>query len=354
MSSEHLAERVRGVLDLTSIVSRVPILQSAHQLTLDRMGRLEVAAWLGTGLEIEAATPASPTLYLLQGGRMEVHQGLRTLQAEANELLFLPAAPYRATTTSCAVVAIRPDPAALGAALKSVLGRSLPKGEQERMLGQALIVHAHDAPTQRGIAGALASLLQIFEHLHGVDPQLAEILELDDQIHRLIATLLLAEHRGLKQLLPAQARRLAGEDAFENLLEFLRTHLANSLSLCEMERQSGLSRRALQYLFQHRFGCTPMQWLRRERLELARYQLEQAGPDDSVWSIALRCGYRSPSHFSADFQRRFHCKPSELLRKGAAFSPAGEPGSGKRKKPHRNGQGGWAPEEDECPLLNGR
>jgi len=59
-----------------------------------------------------------------------------------------------------------------------------------------------------------------------------------------------------------------------------------------------------------------MQWLRRERLELARYQLEHAHPDDSVCGIARRCGYRSPSHFSADFQRRFHCKPSELLREG--------------------------------------
>lgn len=64
VSSEHLAERVRGVLDLTSIVSRVPILQSAHQLTLDRMGRLEVAAWLGTGLEIEAAAPALSLIHI--------------------------------------------------------------------------------------------------------------------------------------------------------------------------------------------------------------------------------------------------------------------------------------------------
>jgi len=66
-----------------------------------------------------------------------------------------------------------------------------------------------------------------------------------------------------------------------------------------------------------------MQWLRRERLELARYQLEHAHPDDSVCGIARRCGYRSPSHFSTDFQRRFHCKPSELLREGGT-SAAGE------------------------------
>jgi AraC-like DNA-binding protein len=326
VSSEDLAERICGVLGLTSIASRVPIRQNAHQLTLDAIGKLEVAAWLGTGLEIEATAPGSPTLYLLQGGRMEVHLGHQSLQAEGGELLFVPAAPYRATTTACAIVAIRPDPSALGAALQSVLGRSLPLGEQERMLGQPLAVRGQDQPSQQGIASALGIQLRIFEQLHGVDAQLPEILELDDQIHRLIATLLLAEHRGLEQLLPARARRLAGEDAFEKLLEDLRTQLANPISLRDLERQSGLTRRALQYLFQHRFGCTPMQWLRRERLELACFQLEHAGPDDSVWSIALRCGYRSPSHFSADFQRRFHCKPSELLRKGdpsyAESSPA--------------------------------
>lgn len=321
-SSEDLAERLGVVLGVTAIGSRVPIRQSAHQLTLDAIGKLAVAAWLGTGLEIEADAPGSPTLYLVQGGRMEVHLGQRSLQAQAGELLFLPAAPYRATTTASSIIALRPDPAELAAALQSVLGRPLPRGEQEQLLGRMLAVPVRAAPARRGIAAALASQLRIFEQLHGVDPQLPEILELDDQIHRLIAALLLAEHRGLEQLLPARARRLAGEDAFDALLDFLRTNLASPLSLRELERQSGLTRRALQYLFQHRFGCTPMQWLRRERLELARFQLEQAGPDDSVWSIALRCGYRSPSHFSADFQRHFHCKPSELLRKGDP-SPAG-------------------------------
>jgi len=315
VTTDDLAAPLREVLHLTSVAALVPIRQSSHQFTIDAIGRLRLVAWLGTAIEIVAEAPGTPTLYLLHGGRMEVRSAGQTLRAQGGDLLFLPAAPYRATTSSCALIALRPDPADLGASLQSVLGRSLPQQEQARMLAQSFVVHADDGPERRDLARALGSLLQMFEQLHGVDEQLPEILDVDHQLHQLIAALLLADHPGLDRLLPAQERRMQGEEAFEDLLDYLRTHLASSLSLPVLERQSGLSRRALQYLFQHRFGCTPMQWVRRERLELARYQLEHAGPEDSVWSIAVSCGYRSPSHFSADFQRQFHRKPSELLRR---------------------------------------
>lgn len=56
--------------------------------------------------------------------------------------------------------------------------------------------------------------------------------------------------------------------------------------------------RRLQQLFREQFDCSPMQHVRRQRLEHARVRLEH--PD------------------SADFRRQFACLPSELLRIGRA------------------------------------
>jgi AraC-like DNA-binding protein len=90
-----------------------------------------------------------------------------------------------------------------------------------------------------------------------------------------------------------------------------------------LEQRSHYSRRALQYAFRKRLGCTATQWIRRERLELARRDLQHPSPADSVAVIALRCGYRSLSLFSVEFQQRFHVKPSQLLREARASQPAG-------------------------------
>jgi AraC-like DNA-binding protein len=81
-----------------------------------------------------------------------------------------------------------------------------------------------------------------------------------------------------------------------------------------MEARSGYSRRALQRLFQQRFGCGPMQWLRRRRLELALEQLSRGDAHDTVSSIAQRCGYLSLTSFSRDFTHVHRCKPSDILR----------------------------------------
>ncbi|MBM5818296.1 MAG: AraC family transcriptional regulator [Cyanobacteria bacterium K_Offshore_surface_m2_239] len=40
----------------------------------------------------------------------------------------------------------------------------------------------------------------------------------------------------------------------------------------------------------------------------------QSEHGETVASIAKDCGYRSVSLFSLDFQKRFHVKPSTLLR----------------------------------------
>lgn len=85
-----------------------------------------------------------------------------------------------------------------------------------------------------------------------------------------------------------------------------------------MEQRSGYTRRSLQKQFQRRFGCGPMQWLRRSRLELAHAQLQAPQPVDTVTAIARRCGYLNLASFSRAFTAAYGHRPSELLRANQA------------------------------------
>ena len=112
------------------------------------------------------------------------------------------------------------------------------------------------------------------------------------------------------------------------------------LSLSQLEARSGYSRRALQRAFQQRFGCGPMQWLHRRRLELALERRSCAGATNSVSAIARRCGYLCLARFSRDFSRVYGRGPSEILRANE------QPPAPSTARLARSGQ--REPEEQSC------
>ncbi|MFM7361000.1 MAG: helix-turn-helix domain-containing protein [Cyanobium sp.] len=107
------------------------------------------------------------------------------------------------------------------------------------------------------------------------------------------------------------------ERRLDALIAHIAANLHRPLNLTELSARSGWSSRSLQYAFQERFGCGPMQWVRRQRLEAARLALERAQPGEPVRSIAWRCGYTNLSSFSRDILATYGCSPSGLRRQGA-------------------------------------
>jgi AraC-like DNA-binding protein len=145
-------------------------------------------------------------------------------------------------------------------------------------------------------------------------PELAQ-LALDDLIYRTLVMVFCPDLGRDPGVRANGAKATARQRLFEELLEWIRANLWESISLTVLERRSGYSRRALQLAFQQRFGCGPMQWVRRQRLEQARWALLHPEPNDNVSSIASRCGFSSLSMLSRDFASYFGLRPSELLRK---------------------------------------
>lgn len=189
-------------------------------------------------------------------------------------------------------------------------------------LQEPLQFFAFGSETERSLPRSLLQSLHLVDSLLSPQGSVPAALRLDDLICRqlvlMICPELMVDDGGA---LPA----LAGA-GFEGLLEWMISRVAEPLSLSQLEAQSGYSRRALQRAFQTRFGCGPMQWLRRRRLDLALEQLTRADAGDSVAAIARRCGYLSLASFSRDFSSAYGRRPSEILRANQQPAVPSRPG----------------------------
>ncbi len=72
----------------------------------------------------------------------------------------------------------------------------------------------------------------------------------------------------------------------------------------------GVSVRQLERLCQRELGCTPTEWLDRERMAAAVRLLTEG---QAVKVVALQLGYSRPANFSRDFKRHFGRPPSALV-----------------------------------------
>ncbi len=89
---------------------------------------------------------------------------------------------------------------------------------------------------------------------------------------------------------------------------------AHDWTVLEMAERAGLGVRRLQDGFRRYVGRSPTKYLADVRLRRVREDLTQAGPDDTVRSIALRWGFAHTGRFAATYRDRFGTVPSDALR----------------------------------------
>ncbi len=110
----------------------------------------------------------------------------------------------------------------------------------------------------------------------------------------------------------AHRQGLIGSDRFEerlsDVVERIRTDLDWPWTIPDMARLAALSPSQLHRIFKRRFGTSPINWLRRERINRARRLLADRAL--SIAEVGRRCGYADPYHFSRDFRRLCGLSPS--------------------------------------------
>ncbi len=106
--------------------------------------------------------------------------------------------------------------------------------------------------------------------------------------------------------LPAPVRRAKA---------YVEAHAAEPVVLADIAQAARLSPRGLQYAFRAATGRTPMQYLRRVRLDAARSELRSADPSvETVAAIAARWGFSNLGRFAAMYRGEFGETPSTTLR----------------------------------------
>lgn len=116
---------------------------------------------------------------------------------------------------------------------------------------------------------SLGQVLAMANQLMDPAESLVARLELDLLLYRLLAALVIPELQRNEPLQRLRSRQRDGSDRFEELIAYLEEHLHEPISLHQLEEQSHYSRRALQYAFVERLGCSPTQWIRAMRLDRA-------------------------------------------------------------------------------------
>ena len=165
------------------------------------------------------------------------------------------------------------------------------------------------APTEALVQGLLP-LLQVCRRKPGVLAGLG----VEDLFYRLSVMLLRPD---LFEQPPAAAAGDAGSRrrCLGPLCEYIVAHLSDTITLSTLERFSGLSARTLQLAFREVHGCSPMSWVREQRLQRVRRGLLGAR-HETVEALARAAGFQAMPPFFLAYRRRFGETPGQTRHRG--------------------------------------
>jgi AraC-like DNA-binding protein len=223
-------------------------------------------------------------------------------------LLYLPGGDWRVSSDVLAGVVLRLPRKAIAKVRDVMAGPSAPR-ELPGLLESPKLLQYKQSQQAALFQSLYRALALLNAATMASDDSLPQSLRLDDLLLRLVGLLL--------GPLPSETPpRPCGQGTpFEALIEWIEANCHRPLSLSDLESQSNYSRRSLQYAFRQRFGCGPMQYIRQQRLALAKQHLLAPLPGTTVTSVARECGYLSVANFRRDYQRRFGEPPSGALRR---------------------------------------
>ena len=92
-------------------------------------------------------------------------------------------------------------------------------------------------------------------------------------------------------------------------MSYLQGNLHRTLTLADIAQSVELSPSRLYYLFKTQVGVSPIQYLKKVRLERARELLETSFV--SVKVLAAAVGYSDCTHFMRDFKKAYGSTPSQ-------------------------------------------
>ncbi len=150
-------------------------------------------------------------------------------------------------------------------------------------------------------------------------------LQIDPDIARAISEAFACERirgRHDRQRIPLQLRLGTSQPKLIETVSIMESNIEEPISLDELARHVGVSRRQLERLFQKHLNCVPTRYYLELRLSRARQLLLQTSI--SIVDVAFACGFVSAPHFSKCYRDHYGIPPREERRLRGTRSPAGQ------------------------------
>ncbi len=178
------------------------------------------------------------------------------------------------------------------------------------VVSQELFEIDRDRYTCAGGTAPLDLMLNVIRRDHGAD--LATAISEEFMCERI-------RGRHDRQRVPLRLTLGTSQPKLMEAVALMEANLEEPMSLDELSRAVGLSRRQLERLFQKYLSCAPTRYYLDLRLHKARQLLLQTGM--SVVDVALACGFVSAPHFSKCYRDFFDKPPRDERRRKDAEAP---------------------------------
>ena len=86
------------------------------------------------------------------------------------------------------------------------------------------------------------------------------------------------------------------------VLHYIHEHLTEKIAVDTLSRKAYLSRNVFFKWFREQFGITPLEYINRERIKLAK-ELLATDRSNSVGHVSLRCGFNDVNYFVRVFRK---------------------------------------------------
>jgi AraC-like DNA-binding protein len=154
------------------------------------------------------------------------------------------------------------------------------------------------SPLDTNTCGAVLRFLRATQP--GPDRRVLAPMYLQEIVYRMLRA-------GQRQRLIEAAASESEANPVTQVIGYVRSHLAEPLSVADLAERACLSPSAFAHLFRDVSGMSPYQFIKSVRLDRARELL--VGGELNVSEVARSVGYSSLSHFINEFKRHFGVTP---------------------------------------------
>ncbi|NUP13170.1 MAG: AraC family transcriptional regulator [Polyangiaceae bacterium] len=263
--------------------------------------------WFFRSAECRPTVKASaPTMYLavaVQGRKRVKIEGMELDYSRRHYLIVRGEIPYEA-----AIVDATPDEPYLSLGLQlppELVVRTLLEmaDEQEAAGAEEAVPPAFISPLDDDLADALCRLLMSIDS--APERRVLAPLFLKEIVFRLLGT-------EAATVLRQVARGAADRDRIAKAIGFIERNATKRVTVNAIAKHVAMSPSHFAHRFKEIASLSPMQYLKRLRLQHARATLAER--NRSIGEVATAVGYASAAHFTRDFKRHFGVAPGAYAR----------------------------------------